>query len=154
MPPRGPKGGRPPLELAAKLGVHILDIALEQFIAHGGDRASMEVIAAAANVSKRTLYARFGSKIDLLHAAIDHGYAKLGKPVIWRASNGSAREQLLSAAKIMLNTTLKPESIGFEALTYWANEHHPRLGGDWPPTAMPAPGLFAKFSTMRRNVKS
>lgn len=132
LPPRDPKGGRPPQELATRLGVHILDIALEQFVAQGGDRASMEAIAAAANVSKRTLYSRFGSKVDLLHAAIDHGYAKLGKPATRLVLKGSLREQLLSAAKKMLDTALQPDSIGFEALTYWANEHHPRPGEGQP----------------------
>ena len=33
LPPRDPKGGRPTQEIAALLGVHILDVALEQFIA-------------------------------------------------------------------------------------------------------------------------
>ncbi|AZI37712.1 putative TetR family transcriptional regulator [Caenibius tardaugens NBRC 16725] len=128
LPPRDPKGGRPSQELAARLGVHILDIALEQLITHGGDRASMEVIARAANVSKRTLYSRFGSKVDLLYAVIDHGFARIAKPVTRPTAKGSPREQLLSAAKKMLNAALKPETIGHETLIYWAIEHYPRAG--------------------------
>ena len=60
LAPRDPKGGRPPQEIAAQLGEHILQVALDQFIAHGVEGANMDDIAAAANVSKRTLYSRYG----------------------------------------------------------------------------------------------
>ena len=46
LPPRDPKGGRPTQEVAARLGVHILDVALEQFIAHvhPGREAEFEAV--------------------------------------------------------------------------------------------------------------
>lgn len=131
LPPRDPKGGRPPQQLAARLGVHILDIALEQFIARGAEGASMEAIALAANVSKRTLYSRFGSKTGLLYAALDHGHERLAKPIIARGiPNGSLRDQLLATARKMLDATLKPETLGLETLAYWVNDHCPRPGGE------------------------
>ncbi|QDK32806.1 hypothetical protein DM450_08425 [Sphingomonas sp. IC081] len=59
--------------MAAQLGEHILQVALDQFIAHGVEGANMDDIAAAANVSKRTLYSRYGSKTQLLIASAEHG---------------------------------------------------------------------------------
>src|SRR3546814_15242980 len=73
LPPRDPKGGRPTQEIAALLGVHLLDVALAQFIAHGVEGASMAGIAIAASVSTRTLSSRFGSKTALLVASGEPG---------------------------------------------------------------------------------
>ncbi|MEP3154685.1 MAG: hypothetical protein ABJO64_00010 [Nitratireductor sp.] len=42
LAPRDPKGGRPPQEIAAQLGEHILQVALDQFIAHGVEGANMD----------------------------------------------------------------------------------------------------------------
>ncbi|WP_454887668.1 TetR/AcrR family transcriptional regulator [Sphingomonas oryzagri] len=73
LPPRGAKGGRPTREVAARLNNHILHTAFEQFVKLGAEGPSMDIIAVAANVSKRTLYTRFGSREELLVAAIEHG---------------------------------------------------------------------------------
>src|SRR3546814_16436590 len=90
----------PTQEIAALLGVHILDVALEQFIAHGVEGASMEGIAIAASVSKRTLYSRFGSKTALLVAAVEHGIAHHLRPIASTIPAGSTRAKLLHVGKI------------------------------------------------------
>ncbi len=48
----------------------IVSAARKTFLAMGFDAASMDAIAAAANVSKRTVYNRFRSKEDLFAASI------------------------------------------------------------------------------------
>lgn len=119
LPPRSPKGGRPTHEVAARLRTHILDAALEQFITHGADQASMNAIAAAANVSKRTLYARFQSKIGLLMAAIEHGLEHQLDDVKTHIPKGSSREQTFYLASETLDLSLKPKLIGLQALVNW-----------------------------------
>ena len=54
-----------------KLSEHILWTAKEVFLEMGFERASMDVIAARAETSKRTLYAHFESKEKLYFAVID-----------------------------------------------------------------------------------
>ena len=54
-----------------KLSEHILWIAKEVFLEMGFERASMDVIAARAETSKRTLYAHFESKEKLYLSVID-----------------------------------------------------------------------------------
>ncbi|MXP25079.1 TetR family transcriptional regulator [Altererythrobacter indicus] len=119
IPPRSPKGGRPTQEVAARLNTHILDAALEQFITHGAEQTSMNAIAAAASVSKRTLYARFESKIGLLMAAIEHGLEHQLDDFKTHIPNGSNREQLLSLAGEMLDMSLEPRVIGLQSLIKW-----------------------------------
>ncbi|PZU64079.1 MAG: hypothetical protein DI540_21805 [Sphingobium sp.] len=105
--------------MAAQLGEHILVIALEQFIAHGVEGASMDGIATAANVSKRTLYARYGSKTRLLVAAVEHGTAVLQRKIVADIRPGNARERVLKAARKMLDLALTLDVIGLESLTDW-----------------------------------
>ena len=127
LPPRDPKGGRPPQDIAARLGAHILDAALQQFIRQGVEATSMEAIASAASVSKRTLYARFGSKMDLLVASIEYGVAKHLNPLSSRGGGASLHERLLDVGARFLDLALKPEVIGMEALVTWIANEQPTL---------------------------
>ena len=52
----------------------ILDAAATVFAREGFDRANMDVIAAEADATKPTLYARFGSKEALFQAAVQREY--------------------------------------------------------------------------------
>ena len=64
------KMGRPTTEDALRLTSHILKSARELFFEHGFDGASADMIAEQARISKRTLYARFGSKARVFEAVI------------------------------------------------------------------------------------
>lgn len=61
--------------MAPRLGQtreHILDTAYQLFYEHGFVRASLDAIAARANVTKRTLYYHFESKDRLLAEVLEH----------------------------------------------------------------------------------
>ncbi len=123
LPPRDPRGGRPTREVAARLAAHILETALDQFIAHGVEGANIDDIAVAANVSKRTLYARYGSKNGLLVAAVEYGTAKHLQTVIAGIHTGSVRDRLLRAARKMLDIAVDPEVIGLQTLADYMLSH-------------------------------
>jgi AcrR family transcriptional regulator len=53
----------------------ILTCAYRLFHRHGFNRVSMDEIASAAHVTKRTLYYHFRSKDDLIAAALEHQHA-------------------------------------------------------------------------------
>lgn len=61
--------GRPSIEVVAAIEAEILQIALEQFVAHGYG-VSLSRIVKAAGISKTTLYSRFSSKEQLFRAII------------------------------------------------------------------------------------
>ncbi|MES2086145.1 MAG: TetR/AcrR family transcriptional regulator [Pseudomonadota bacterium] len=127
LPPRDPRGGRPTQSVAARLGEHILATALDQFARHAVDAISMDDLAAAANVSKRTLYARFGSKADLMVATIEYGTAKHLRPLAGTIPGDTALDQLLNAAAGMLEISLRPEAVGIEKLVAWIASRQPNL---------------------------
>lgn len=84
----------------------------------------MDDIATAANVSKRTLYARYGSKVGLLVAAIEHGIDNRLTPIKATMNYGSARKRLLRIARQMLDLSLEPEVIGLERLLQWVRDQN------------------------------
>jgi len=55
----------------------ILDAATQLFLRDGFDRSSVDEIAEAAGVSKRTLYDYFGDKAGLLQAVFDESSTRL-----------------------------------------------------------------------------
>ncbi|WP_454883331.1 TetR/AcrR family transcriptional regulator [Sphingomonas oryzagri] len=127
LAPRNSKGGRPTREVAARLGDHILDVALEEFIRAGAESASMECIALAAKVSKRTLYARYGSRTGLLGAAVKRGVQTYVQAVSAGLPAGDIRKRLRYFARRSLDSSLEAEVVGLERLVVWIADHEPEL---------------------------
>lgn len=48
----------------------LLDVALDLFLANGFERTTVEAVAAAVNMTKRTVYARYEDKAALFKAAV------------------------------------------------------------------------------------
>lgn len=127
LPRRTSSGGRPSKEEAEKLGEHILQEALQEFIAKGLDASRMDAIAASAHVSKRTLYARYKSKDELLCATMDYGIAKHIRPVSTLPANGPIRERLEAVAHKFLEASLTAEGRGIQTLLTWLANYRPDL---------------------------
>lgn len=75
------KRGRPSLEQAAAIEEAIVAAGRASFLANGYANASMEAIAAALSMSKKTLYARYPDKAALFNAVVTERLAA------WRAES-------------------------------------------------------------------
>lgn len=93
QPSQRPRVGRPTAARVEAIDRSILAAAREAFQTHGFEAASMEAIAAAANVSKSTLYARYPAKDALLKAVAAAYIAE------WEAERGRERSALPSDFK-------------------------------------------------------
>lgn len=113
---RLPKGGRPTRDAAARLGAQMLDVALSHFFRHGYEGANMDAIAAEAQVSKRTLYQRYGSKQGLLLAVRDRERANYLRLVEVVLPYGTTRQKIVRTAQIILDAALSPKSKAFIGL--------------------------------------
>ena len=69
---RAVRPGRPTMTDAACLQSHILAISWDVAVAAESANFSLDLVARTARVSKRTIYARFASKDDLVRAMIGH----------------------------------------------------------------------------------
>ncbi|SKC44028.1 TetR/AcrR family transcriptional regulator [Okibacterium fritillariae] len=65
------KRGRPTAEERSARRDAIIDAGVEQFTQHGFDATTIDAIAAAAAVAKRTVYTYFGDKAGVFEAAVD-----------------------------------------------------------------------------------
>jgi AcrR family transcriptional regulator len=123
------RGGRPTRQDAELLTERILDAATALFLRDGYGSASLEAVAAAAGVSKRTLYARFAGKAALFQVVV----ARLVTRWLpaFDASVGQAQgleAALLAAARVILATALAPEALALHRLMVAEIGRFPELG--------------------------
>ncbi|WP_156485602.1 mycofactocin system transcriptional regulator [Tsukamurella pseudospumae] len=113
MAPRGrsgPLGGRP----SATTRGHLSDIAVDLFIENGFDETSVDDIAAAAGIARRTLFRYYPSKNSLAWGEFDDHLAGLRGLLDEAAGTGT------------LGTELRDAIIAFNRVPESEREHHRR----------------------------
>ena len=90
----------------------ILEAARQLFTAHGFDGASMDQIAAAAGVSKLTVYSHYGDK-DTLFSAVVKSYCEQNLPdsLFESAPEVPIRERLLHVGRVFFAFISTPEAV-------------------------------------------
>lgn len=118
----------PAPRLTVRKRAAILDAALAEFRATGYEATSMDRVAAAAGVSKRTVYNHFPSKEALfghiLEAMLARGQDDLSLP--YRA-DAPLRAQLLELAQRKLRLMHDPDFIDLARVAIVAGMHSPDL---------------------------
>jgi AcrR family transcriptional regulator len=123
------RGGRPSRAASAQLADTILTAATGLFLRDGYAASSMEAVAAAAGVSKRTLYARFPDKAALLQHAVSNLIAAWLPPFDASLEQAlSLEDALLQAAREMLRIALAPEALALHRLVVAEAARFPELG--------------------------
>lgn len=107
----------------------IVRAARETFLAQGYDAASMDQIALAAGVSKRTVYNRFRSKEDLFAAAIEESCREI-LPVDIAAIEASlsVEEFISEMAHAFMRGILAPEALALRRIAAFEAGRNPALG--------------------------
>lgn len=102
------KPGRPTLTNA-----QLLDTALELFLQHGFERTSIDAIADAAAMAKRTIYARYDDKTALFKAALTRAIEEWMLPVekLRAAECDDLEKMLLQIARLLLANVLSPAGL-------------------------------------------
>lgn len=99
-----------PKDLAKRAS--ILDAAKQMFTQHGFDGVSMDQIAAAAGVSKLTVYSHFGDKETLFVAAVkSHCERSLPSSLFDSAPDTPLRERLMTIAHAFYAMISAPEAV-------------------------------------------
>lgn len=120
--------GRPSLERAGQLADTIMDHATRLFIEHGFGATSVEAIAAAAGISKKTYYTRFAGKAEVFEAAVLRYVAqnlRTGEPA--QADSEPLEERLVRMACELLEWILRPEVLGLYRVTIAEAPRFPEL---------------------------
>jgi AcrR family transcriptional regulator len=109
--------GRPSEADAAALEGAILRAAMRLFLDAGYGATTMEAVAAAAGVTKRTLYGRYPQKAALFAAAVGALIAAWRTPFdAALAAEAGLAETLERAGVLMLRAALAPEALALYRL--------------------------------------
>jgi TetR/AcrR family transcriptional regulator, mexJK operon transcriptional repressor len=116
-----------PIDEAKRLA--IMDAAREEFFTHGYAAASIEAIAAVSNVSKVTIYNRFGSKETLFSTVVERECQSMGIGLADMTSNATnLREQLIDFGERAISFLTLPHVIRFERRIAAETEQRPEIG--------------------------
>lgn len=111
------KAGRPTPEAAREISSRITAAAEDLFVELGYERTTMDEVARRAQVSKRTLYARFPGKDDLFLAAVERGSdRKIAELEAVRVRKGALPLRLEDFARKLVAVLTEPRFIAFERI--------------------------------------
>jgi AcrR family transcriptional regulator len=120
--------GRPSRASAVEITARILDAATTCFLADGYGRTSIEAVAKAARISKRTFYHRFDGKPDLFEAVVRRLVGA------WRGPFDAAplqhaplEHQLQRIAEFVLAAALTPQAVALHRLIVSEAARFPEL---------------------------
>lgn len=107
----------------------ILDAARTTFLARGFDAASMDAIALAAGVSKRTVYNRFRSKEELFAAAINESCRRIiPSNVAEIEAHLPPLEFIRQIGSVIVHGIFSEESIALRRIATFEAGRNPELG--------------------------
>ncbi len=120
--------GRPCRGEAAERSQQLLSSAFDVFLIHGFSGTSLDDIARAAHVAKRTIYEQFGGKEGLFAAAVERAATSLVSrfPKADRVS-GELATDLEQIGCAVLEFVLQPKSLAIYRLVAGEAERQPRL---------------------------
>ena len=117
--PRGP--GRISAEETGRLDQRFLDVAETLFVEQGYARATMDEIARRVGATRRTLYARYANKGEVLTAVVDRLLDSALAPhkEIETSQKGlEPRALLLQIARELANISADPRAAGINRLIF------------------------------------
>jgi TetR/AcrR family transcriptional regulator, mexJK operon transcriptional repressor len=107
----------------------ILDSACEEFFTHGFAAASIETIAANSNVSKVTIYNRFGTKEALFVEVVERECQKMSFGLAdFDSTAADLRGQLINFGKRATDFLTSPQIVRFERRIGAETEQRPEIG--------------------------
>jgi TetR/AcrR family transcriptional regulator, mexJK operon transcriptional repressor len=122
-------GGRPTLVEASRRQQHLLDVAGIMFSRRGFDGTSIDAVAEAARMSKRTVYARYRDKDALFSAVLRQLIARWLVPIRdFRSSKSELEPMLLEFARHFLHSALAPQAVAIYRIIIAEAERHPEFG--------------------------
>jgi AcrR family transcriptional regulator len=123
------RGGRPTRAEAQRRQQELLEIAGAMFMKLGFDGTSVDAVAEAAGMSKRTLYARYRDKNELfsavLRSLIDRWLVPINQ---FQAQHDELEPMLLEIGRHLLTSALAPQAVSLHRIIVAESERRPEFG--------------------------
>lgn len=111
------KGGRPKTAELEQREAHLLQVAGDKFLELGFDGTTMDGVAEAAAISKRTLYARYPTKVTLFDAVLRNLIDRWLAPIAQiQSDHGDLKQALIALARYLTTIALTPQSIAINRI--------------------------------------
>jgi len=140
-----PTSGRPTKEQAEQRHEQLLDRALEMFLEHGFELATIDAIAASINMTKRTIYARYEDKRALFKAAVQRAVDQWNVPVeeLQAADTGNLETTLLGIARTRVAKIFTPAGLRLQRIINAESFRFPEILKSYEQGAIPAINFLA-----------
>jgi AcrR family transcriptional regulator len=124
-----PGAGRPTREQAELRHEELLDRALELFLENGFELVTMEAIAAAVGMTKRTVYARYEDKSALFRAAVQRAIERWIVPIedMRAAESDDFEATLVAIAEIRLRNAISPVGLRLQRIVNAESYRFPEI---------------------------
>ena len=121
--------GRPTPEQAEARREELLDAALEEFLEHGFELTTIEMVAARINMTKRTVYARYADKASLFGAAVQRAIERQIVPqtVLEGFDQGDLAETLASIARLRIGQVMTPNGLRLQRIINTESYRFPEI---------------------------
>ncbi|MBC7304818.1 MAG: TetR/AcrR family transcriptional regulator [Nocardia sp.] len=110
--------GRPTPARARARREELLDTALDLFLEHGFELATIDMIASSVHMTKRTVYARYPDKAALFLAAVRRAIDReaVGPEVLADLDNGNLAETLAAVARLRIGQVMTPHGLKLQRI--------------------------------------
>jgi TetR/AcrR family transcriptional regulator, mexJK operon transcriptional repressor len=121
--------GRPTPEQAEARHEELLDAALEEFLQHGFELTTIEMVAARINMTKRTVYARYADKASLFGAAVQRAVERqiVPRSVLEGFDKGDLAETLASIARLRIGQVMTPNGLRLQRIINTESYRFPEI---------------------------
>ncbi|WP_433526063.1 TetR/AcrR family transcriptional regulator [Nocardia pseudovaccinii] len=128
-PPIRRAAGRPTRAQAEARHEELLDTALDLFLEHGYELATIEMIAGRVNMTKRTVYARYPDKASLFLAAVRRAIERQVVPadVLTGFDNGDLAETLTAVARLRIDQVMTPNGLRLQRIINTESYRFPEI---------------------------
>lgn len=127
--PRRPGAGRPTREQAVQRDAELLDLALELFIEKGFELTTIEAVAAAVGMTKRTVYTRYTDKTGLFRASVQRAIQRWKLPIetLRLLDTGDLESTLLAVARARVAHIMTPEGLRLQRIVNTQSYRFPEI---------------------------
>jgi len=124
-----PRRGRPTRDQARARHAELLDTALDLFLDKGFELTTMEGVAAAVGMTKRTIYARYPDKAALFLATVERAIERSIVPEneLRRLDNGKLEETLAAIARMRVAFVMTPVGLKLQRIINTESYRFPEI---------------------------
>jgi TetR/AcrR family transcriptional repressor of mexJK operon len=121
--------GRPTREQAEARHSELLDAALDLFLQHGFEVATIEMIASRVNMTKRTVYGLYADKASLFLAAVQRAIERqvVSPEVLASFDQGDVEQTLEAVAHLRIRQVMTPNGLRLQRIINTESYRFPQI---------------------------